>query len=53
MSKPILFAALMLFGQSGLAMQCVPESVEKYYRKADFVFEATVEERAKIAGEGG
>lgn len=52
MNKPILFAVLMMFVEMSFAMQCIPESVEKYYKKADFVFEATVVERNKIADEG-
>lgn len=48
----VLFVALMIFGDTSLAMQCIRESVEKYYKIADFVFEATVVERTKIADQG-
>lgn len=52
MSKSVLVAALMIFSEASLAMQCIPEPVEKYYERADFVFEATVVERTKVSGEG-
>lgn len=42
----------MVFAETVLAMQCMPEPVEKYYKKADFVFEATVVARTKISDEG-
>ena len=49
--KAILFAGLMIFGETVLAMQCIQEPVETYYKNADFVFEATVVGRTKVSGE--
>lgn len=51
MKKVISIAALLVCSEVSMAMQCIPEDVEDYYAAADFVFEATVVDRVKIAEE--